>query len=138
MISLLNNVLNLMDIMGHGLMETALRQAGILPVIRHYTTPEEIRELANTPQVRRFLDVISGHNLELYMHHADQPLVMMGIILLTIGKQVNAEGYVGWINNRVRSFRGALGILDEYCVWTQGQYPPQMSTSNQPKELTKS
>jgi hypothetical protein len=54
---------------------------------------------------------------------------MMGIILLTNGKQVNAESHIGWMNNRVSSFRGALGIIDEYCVWTQAQYPLQMAVS---------
>jgi hypothetical protein len=33
------------------------------------------------------------------------------------------------MNNGVRSFRGALGIIDEYGVWTQAQYPLQMALS---------
>jgi hypothetical protein len=127
MISMLNNVLNPIDIIGHGITETSLRQARISPHIRAFTRSEKIRELANTPSVRRFLGMFDGHNLELFLHHADQPLIMMGTLLLTIGKQVNSEGYIGWMNNRVRSYTAALGILDEYCVWTSGQYPPQMA-----------
>jgi hypothetical protein len=127
MISLLNNVLDPMDVMGHGLMDSALKQAGIAPAIREFRTVDDIRELAATPKVRKFFDMFPGHNLELFQHHVDQPLILMGIILLAIGKQVNAESHVGWISNRIRSFRGSLGVLDEYCVWTQAQYPPQMA-----------
>lgn len=114
MISLLNNVLDPMDVMGHRLMDSALKQAGIAPVICNIQTVDEIREIAGSPKVLHFFDMFPGHNLQLFQHHVDQPLILMGVILLAIGKQVNAEGHVGW-------------ILDEYCVWTQAQYPPQIA-----------
>jgi hypothetical protein len=93
MVSLLTNVLDPMGVMGHGVMDSALKQAGISPTIREFRTAEDVRELANTPRIRRFLEMFSGHNLQLFSHHDDQPLIMMGIILLTIRKQVNAESY---------------------------------------------
>jgi hypothetical protein len=128
-ISLLNNVLDPIDVMGHGLMESALKQAGIALTIRTVQTPEDVREVAHHPRVARFFDMFPGHNLELFQHHIDQPLILMGVILLAMGKQVNAESHIGWITNRIRSFRGSLGIIDEYCVWTQDQYPSQMALS---------
>jgi hypothetical protein len=80
MICMLNNVLIPIDEMGHGLTETALKQAEISPVNRTFTRPEEIRELVNTAAVRRLPSIFDGHNLQLFLHHTDQPLIMVVIL----------------------------------------------------------
>jgi hypothetical protein len=41
---------------------------------------------------------------------------MVGIILLTLEKQVTSEEFQGWMENWVRSFRGSLGIPEGFCL----------------------
>jgi hypothetical protein len=50
MVSMLNNVLNPIDVMGHGLAETALRQPGISLLIRTFTRTKEICDSKPTSQ----------------------------------------------------------------------------------------
>jgi hypothetical protein len=49
----------------------------------------------------------------------------VGIIFLTLGKNVNPQNYDGWVKNRIRTFVGALGIPPERCCWTEAQVPSQ-------------
>jgi hypothetical protein len=56
---------------------------------------EEATRLAEDEDVHRFLQMFDGHNRELFCHHRDQQILMFGIILLTMGKQVTAEGFAG-------------------------------------------
>jgi hypothetical protein len=105
-----------------------MMSCGIHPVIIPYHI-EETTALAGDPDVQDFISKFDGHNRQLYCHHRDQQILMAGIILLTLGKQVTSEGYQGWMENRVRSFRGSLGIPDGYCVWTAAQFPEQRALS---------
>jgi hypothetical protein len=76
----------------------------------------------------RFLATFSGEaRRNLYLHHRDQQILMMGTVLLTLTKQVTPEGYDGWMANRVRAFSGTLGLPPDYNCWTTEQYPRQHS-----------
>jgi hypothetical protein len=52
------------------------------------------------------------------MDNRDQQLVMLGPILLTIGKNIQVEGYQGWITKRIRAFMGTLGLENYNIIWT--------------------
>jgi hypothetical protein len=109
-------------------MGSAMNMAGIHPVIIGYDN-NLTTSLSEDPDVQSFIGQFHGHNRQLYCHHRDQHLLMVGIILLTLGKQVTAEGYQGWMENRVRSFRGSLGIPEGYCVWSSANFPNQHALS---------
>jgi hypothetical protein len=127
-VSLLNNILDPNVVSSAGEMGASLMSCGIHPVIIPYHIEETIA-LARDPDVQNFIGKFEGHNRELYCHHRDQQVLMAGIFLLTLGKQVTSEGYQGWMENRVRSFRGSLGIPEGYCVWTPAQFPEQRALS---------
>jgi hypothetical protein len=123
-VSMLNNIVDPNLVSSAGTMSSALKLTGVHPIVVTYDVDEATR-LAEDEDVHRFLQMFDGHNRELFCHHRDQQLLMFGIILLTMGKQVTAEGFAGWMDNRVRS----LGIPDNYCVWTSTQYPDQRAMS---------
>jgi hypothetical protein len=108
-----------------GQLQAAFIQAGMNLVVDPYHTEEEVLELLNYPKVIEFLDKFEGDNIILYRDHSDQQILMVGIILLTLGKNVNPDNYTGWIRNILRTFKGALGIMDDRCCWTEAQCPPQ-------------
>lgn len=104
---------------------TAFNSAGMTARVTEYNTAEQVNQLLNDPRVRAFFEMFSTANRELFVRHRDQQILCIGIILLTIGKSVNPDNYEGWINNRLRTFQGALGILPDYCCWAQSQCPIQ-------------
>jgi hypothetical protein len=110
-VSMLNNIVDPNLVSSAGTMSSALKLTGVHPIVVTYDI-EEATRLAEDEDVHRFLQMFDGHNRELFCHHRDQQILMFGIILLTMGKQVTAEGFAGWMDNRVRSFRGSLGIPD--------------------------
>jgi hypothetical protein len=50
---------------------------------------------------------------------------MIDIIFLTMGKNVNPDNNDGWLRNRLRTFKGALGIMDYRCSRNDSNCPPQ-------------
>jgi hypothetical protein len=47
------------------------------------------------------------------------------VLLLLIGKSVTTVGYEGWINYRLRTFPGVLGISDDDFIWVLRTSPAQ-------------
>jgi hypothetical protein len=43
--------------------------------------------------------------------------------MLTIGKNIQAEGYQGWITKRIRGFMGTLGLDEGDTIWVGETYP---------------
>lgn len=123
--SLLSNVLEPRFVFRGEELATAFAEAGMLAGITYYRTEEEVLDLLNDPRVTAFFELFSPHNRNLFIHHRDQQILCIGIILLTIGKSVNPDNYNGWITNRLRTFMGALGILPDNCCWALAQCPSQ-------------
>jgi hypothetical protein len=51
-----------------------------------------------------------------------QQLVMLGPILLTIGKNIQVEGYPGWLTC-IQAFMGTLGLKSGGNIWLGKVYP---------------
>jgi len=96
--------------------------AGFRPIFRIISRPDEIMHIANHQKTQRFLHKF-GAGTQVYLNNRNQHLVMLGPILLTIGKNIQAEGYPGWITRRVRAFMGTLGLENYNIVWTEATYP---------------
>jgi hypothetical protein len=112
-ISMLNN--NIIDsnlVSAAGVMGSAMNMAGIHPVIVYGN--DLATRLSEDPDVQSFIGQFHGHNRD--QHH-----LMVGTILLGLGKQVTAEGYQGWMENHIRLFRGSLGIPEGYSVWSSAK-----------------
>jgi hypothetical protein len=73
-------------------------------------------------RLKRFIRKF-GAGAQTFLENRDQPLVMLGPILLTMGKNIQVEGYPGWITKRVRAFMGTLGLENYNIVWTEATYP---------------
>ena len=123
--SLMTNVLEPRFVLRGQELFSDFTAAGMNARLTEYNTPEEVIVLLNDPRVQAFYALFSTENRELYVHHRDQQILCTGIILLAIGKGVNPDNYEGWINNRIRTFQGALGILPNHCCWALAQCPVQ-------------
>jgi hypothetical protein len=108
-----------------GKLVAACNKAGFRLIYRRFNNEEELLNNLDDSAVE-FLASFSGEaQRHLYLHHRDQQILMTGIILLSLTKQVTPEGYSGWMTNRIRSFSGSLGISTEYICRTTDQYPDQ-------------
>jgi hypothetical protein len=70
--------------------------------------------LGQDADVQRLIGMFQGHGRELHCHHRDQQILMVGILLLTLGKQVTSEGFQGGMENSTvlqRFPRNTRGIL---------------------------
>lgn len=105
----------------------AFRKAGCRLERRVYNTVQEVEALDRDPRVRNFFSLFSPEGLIAYLEKREQQILCIGILLLTMGKDVNPSNYDGWIANRLRTFQGALGILPDTCCWSPDQCPPQES-----------
>jgi len=97
-------------------------KAGFSPTFLIVTTDEEITQLSNHPRIQRFFRKF-GDGLGRFFDKREQQLVMFRPIMLTLGKNIQAEGYDGWITKRIRAFMGTLGISSADIIWTQTTYP---------------
>ena len=75
----------------------------------------------------RFIEKIGGEDVfvDQYLTDTKVQLVLAGVILLTLGKQVNPQGYEGWFQNRVNTFGGVLGVATPQNIWTHTGAPSQ-------------
>ena len=96
--------------------------AGFRPIFRIISREEEIMFIATHRITQKFLGRF-GAGTQVYLHNRDQHLVMLGPILLTIGKNIQVSGYNGWITRRVRAFMGTLGLENYNIIWTESTYP---------------
>jgi hypothetical protein len=80
-------------------------------------TVEEIAEIADSDRVQSFLAKFGG-GLPLFLGDQAQQYVMLGPILLTIWKNIQVEGYIGWLTRRIRAFIGTLGLESGEIIWT--------------------
>jgi hypothetical protein len=103
-------------------------KAGFRPVFRIIHDANDIRVIALSPRTQSFLGKF-GAGMNKFLRDRSQQLVMLGPILLTIGKNIQIEGYRGRITRRIRSFMGTLGLESNYIIWTDATYP-SISTMN--------
>jgi hypothetical protein len=125
MASMLTNVLDPAQVLKDGQLMSAFANAEITLRPAEYNTRAQIEELLNDPKVQEFFQMFTEPAIDIYRDHRDQQLVCMGIIFLTLGKNVNPQNYDGWVKNRIRTFVGALGIPPDRCCWTESQIPSQ-------------
>jgi hypothetical protein len=123
MISYLNCVLPPQAVEGSGLLDGALEQCGIRPVWR-VVTPENLQEF-RTPETLRVFRLFNTEARRKFIRKRSQQIGLLGVILLLIGKSVTTAGYDGWMRNRLRTFRGVLGIGDDDFIWTVPNAPAQ-------------
>jgi hypothetical protein len=97
-------------------------QSGFIPIFREIYNPLEIEIICNSLETNRFINKF-GYGRNIFMDNRNQQLVMLGPILLTIGKNIQVEGYMGWITKQVRAFMGTLGLENYNIIWTDPTYP---------------
>jgi hypothetical protein len=123
MISYLNCLLPPTLVEGGGVLTNALSYAGLSPAWR-VANKGNLRTF-QTPESLNILKLFSPGARQLFIHDRRQQLGLLGLILLLIGKTVTTAGYQGWVNNRLRTFRGVLGIIEGTFIWTDGTSPAQ-------------
>ena len=102
---------------------------GFQPVFRAFEVDEDINYILEHPKTQGFLSKF-GRGAPQFVRNRDQQIVMLGPILLTIGKNIQVEGYSGWITKRMRAFMGTLGLQDNDIIWNDSAYP-SVGTMNQ-------
>jgi hypothetical protein len=102
-------------------------KAGFNPIFRILNNPEDLIEIFRSQEVQTFLARFGG-GVHLYLRNRAQQLVMLGPVLLTMGKNIQVEGYPGWMT-RIRAFMGTLGLDSNSIIWTDVTYPT-VSTMN--------
>jgi hypothetical protein len=129
MLGLLFNVVDPTRILGgNAELYGHCNKAGFIPNFVIVNNEEDIANLAMENRVQNFLDKF-GNGATLFLNDQSQQLVMLGPILLTIGKNIQVEGYAGWITRRIRAFMGTLGLENNEIIWTNATYP-SISTMN--------
>uniref|UniRef100_A0AAT9JN77 Nucleocapsid protein n=1 Tax=Cryptotermes secundus lispivirus 1 TaxID=3133545 RepID=A0AAT9JN77_9MONO len=123
LISYINCLLPSDMVEGQGQLTEALMYANIDPQWR-IITKGNYREFATHDALKVFR-MFSHQGRELFTHERSQQLGLLGLILLLIGKSVTTAGYEGWVNNRLRTFRGVLGIQEDEFIWVLRTSPPQ-------------
>jgi hypothetical protein len=123
LISYVTCILPADEVMGMQEMTEALNYAGLAPQWRDMT-PQNIADFQNerTLQLVRMFSTSSQH---LLLHDRNQQVGLAGLLLLLIGKSVTTAGYEGWVNNRLRTFRGVLGIPEDNFIWVLKTTPHQ-------------
>jgi len=125
--SMLTNLLNPSHVFRNGELAGVFAKAGCVIRRQIIETEEEAQAFLRDPRVQYFFGLFDEGSTQLYLHKREQQILAIGILLLTMGKDVNPDNYDGWIANRLKTFTGALGILLENCCWTAAQCPPQES-----------
>jgi hypothetical protein len=103
-------------------------KAGFRPIFRIIENQEDILTISNHPRTQAFIRKF-GDGLNRFLQDRAQQLIMFGPIMLTIGKNIQVEGFPGWITKRVRAFMGTLGLESTDIIWTDSTYPA-VSTMN--------
>jgi hypothetical protein len=123
LISYINCLLPSEMVEGQGQLTEALNYASINPEWR-IITRGNIGDFA-TPEALKFLRLFSRQGQYLFAHDRSQQLGLLGVLLLLISKAVTTAGYEGWVNNRLRTFIGVLGIADDDSLWVLRSAQPQ-------------
>jgi hypothetical protein len=123
LISYLNCLLPAEAVEGRGQLIPALAYVGLVPVWRE-ATPRNLADF-RTVETLRFMRLFGPGEQHLFVHDRRQQLGLLGVLLLLIGRSVTSAGYTGWINNRLRTFRGVLGIMEDHFIWTTNTCPAQ-------------
>lgn len=131
-VGLLADVTPFVNIFQADHLKTAFAEAGYNLTYSEYTTDAHFETLATDPGVLRVLDLFSPQYRRVFLSDRREQILMIGPILLTMTKTINPQGYQNWLKNRIKTFRGVLGITDSECIWTDAQFPTQgaMQTCN--------
>jgi len=128
--SMLANLLNPDNVERRGELRDSFHKSGFNIVRWEFNTAAEVEGLLLDPQVRAFFDLFDVPDQAQFLAERDEQILCIGILLLTMGKDVNPDNYDGWIANRLKTFQGALGIVPDKSCWTSGQCPPQESLTS--------
>lgn len=106
---------------------SGFNEAGLDVQFAIYETAPQLNHLLTDPGVLRFIAKLGGEEVFVNQFLEDMrvQLVLAGVILLTIGKQVNPQGYEQCFLNRVNTFGGVLGIATPQNTWTSSTAPSQ-------------
>lgn len=128
-ITLLNCIIPFDTVDGQGTLIAACVNAGFhLEITRIHSNEQALENLDR--QGAKFLGTFDTENSRnLYLHHSDQKVLMLGIILCAMVKNITPEGYDGWMKNRVRGFAGSLGMTEDNHCWSESQWPIQEALS---------
>jgi hypothetical protein len=97
-------------------------KGGFQPIYRIISTVDDLRDMARDTKAQLFMGRF-GAGLHELLTQRDQQLVMMGPIMLTIGKNIQLEGYSSWMTNHIRAFMGTLGLESNSILWNDPVYP---------------
>jgi len=103
-------------------LEGHCRKAGFIPLFRIIRSVEDIIAVSEDPLTQQFL-LRFGDGAEVFLSNRAQQLVMVGPLMLTIGKNIAPEGYIGWMTRRVRAMMGTMGLWSSDIIWTDATYP---------------
>jgi hypothetical protein len=127
MVSLICSIVNYTEVMNNRQLMAGFLEAGLEVDFALYETQEQLRELLSHEGVLRFVAKIGGEDVfqDQYLTDMKVQLILAGVILLTLGKHVNPQGYEGWFQNRVNTFGGVLGVATPQTIWTYANVPSQ-------------
>lgn len=97
-------------------------KAGFIPIFRVIDDIEDIITISEDPITQEFL-LKFGDGAYSFLNSRYQQVIMLGPLLLTIGKTIAPEGYTGWITRRIRAMMGTLGLWPTDIIWTDATYP---------------
>jgi hypothetical protein len=126
MLGLLFNVIDYRSILENNKLEALCIEADFKPIFRILSEDEDIESIVRSERTVSFLGKF-GKGYERFLHDRAQQIIMLGPILLTIGKKIQTEGYEGWITNRMRAFMGTLGLENSETIWTDQAYPAALA-----------
>ena len=97
-------------------------KVGFTPLFFIITDVEDMFRVANDPLGQEFL-LKFGDGAPRFITNRAQQMIILGPILLTMGKNISPEGYIGWITRRIRAVMGTLGLESNDIIWTDATYP---------------
>jgi hypothetical protein len=123
-ISYINCILPAEAMEGRGLLVEALHlPTYVVPTWRD-ASPHNLNDFQND-ETLGFMRLFRGDSQCIFIHDRNQQLGILGLLLLLIGKSVTTAGYEGWVSNRLKTFRGVLGISEDNFIWSIGMCPAQ-------------
>lgn len=105
-------------------MNRALEEAGI--DITYYSQGEnDVKRLSSHHYNQMKSELKDAGKWEDVTTSMNGPLIMIGVILLTIVKQITPDNAQDWISNRIRTFSGVVGDMSWRDEWSNDLFPSQ-------------
>jgi hypothetical protein len=108
MLGLLFNTVDYTQVLpGNNEFQLHCEKAGFVLIFRIINDEDEILRVADDPIVQGLL-LRFADGARSFISNRAQQMIMLGPILLTMGKNISPEGYMGWMTRGVRAMMGTL------------------------------